>query len=42
MPNFKKVKKGYSHEEHPVLRNPVLTFLLNDVRANLDTEYTSR
>ena len=42
MPNFKKVKRGYTNEKHPVLRNPALTFLLNDVRANIDTEYSSR
>ena len=39
MPEFKKYKPGKSKTNHPVLRNPALMLLLENVRE--DNEYTN-
>jgi len=43
MPEFKKIKKGgiKALDNHPVLKNPALRLLFEDVRESLDEEYSN-
>ena len=42
MPEFKKFNSGRVDQKHPGFNNPALKLLLDDAKANIDSEHQQK